>query len=124
MNLHLENVNLQSTSGPNHFAGKLIKYMQNSGVTFDYSRDADVRLAFIETHTVSPSEAPLFQRLDGIYFNTEQPYHLQNANIQRTYNKANGVIFQSHFNKALTAAYFGEHSNGVVIHNGADVEYI
>ena len=28
MNIHLENVNLQSTSGPNHFANKLIKYLK------------------------------------------------------------------------------------------------
>lgn len=124
MNLHLENVNLQSTSGPNHFASKLIKYMQKSDVTFDYNRRADARLAFIETQANSPSETPLFQRLDGIYFNTEQPYQLQNTNIQRTYDSAAGVIFQSHFNKNLTTAYFGEHHNGTVIHNGADVKYI
>ena len=28
MNIHLENVNINSTSGPNHFAGKLIKYLK------------------------------------------------------------------------------------------------
>ena len=120
MNVHLENVNLQSTSGPNHFASKLIKYMD---ATFDINKDPDVRLCFIETNQAK-GDVPLVQRLDGIYFNLEQPYRLQNHNIQKTFNNANGVIFQSNFNKELTTKYFGTHENSVVIHNGADIEYI
>jgi len=121
MNIHLENVNLQSTSGPNHFASKLIKYLDAS---FDYDKDPDVRLCFIETHQAKFSNIPLIQRLDGIYFNLEQPYKLQNANIEKTYNNADGVIFQSNFNKELTIKYFGEHKNGTIINNGADIGYI
>jgi glycosyltransferase involved in cell wall biosynthesis len=121
MNIHLENVNLQSTSGPNHFASKLMKYMHAS---FDYNKESDARLCFIETHKPKVENVPLIQRLDGIYFNLEQPYRLQNANIEKTYKEADGVIFQSDFNKKLTTEYFGEHKNGIVIHNGADVEYI
>ena len=121
MNIHLENVNLQSTSGPNHFASKLIKYM---GASFDSNKTPDARLCFIETYNPKIENVPLIQRLDGIYFNLEQPYKLQNANIKKTYKEADGVIFQSDFNKELTTKYFGEHQNGVVIHNGADVEYV
>ena len=123
MNLHLENVNLQSTSGPNHFAAKLIKYMPSTGATCDPRTPPTVRLCFIESHDHSKT-IPLFQRLDGIYFNLAQPYKVQNANIQRTYEAANGVIFQSAFNKELTTKYFGDHPNDTVIHNGADTEYI
>ena len=124
MNLHLENVNLQSTSGPNHFASKLIKYMGRLDVSFDYERPPDVRLCFIETPRVEFDKVPLFQRLDGIYFNSEQNFKALNANIKRTYENADGVIFQSEFNKRLTTKYFGEHPNSVVIHNGADTEFI
>tara|TARA_Y100000310_G_C20650292_1_gene799037 strand:+ start:172 stop:1074 length:903 start_codon:yes stop_codon:yes gene_type:complete len=121
MNIHLENVNLQSTSGPNHFASKLIKYID---ATFDPTIAPDARLCFIESHRSTFDDVPLFQRLDGIYFNTAQDYKLQNTNIKRTYDNADGVIFQSNFNKQLITKYFGEHKNHTVIHNGADVEYI
>ena len=99
MNIHLENVNLQSTSGPNHFASKLVKYLD---ATFDHDKNPDVRLCFIETHQTKFNNVPLVQRLDGIYFNLEQPYRLQNHNIQ----------------------HFGKHENSVVIQNGADINYI
>jgi glycosyltransferase involved in cell wall biosynthesis len=119
MNIHLENVNLNSTSGPNHFAVKLIKYIN---ATFNPKEIPDVRLCFIETH--NESDIPLVQRLDGIYFNTSQNYKLQNSNILRTYNRASGVIYQSNFNKELTIKYFGPHKNSTVIHNGADIDFI
>ena len=124
MNIHLENINLQSTSGPNHFASKLIKYIPRAGASIDPLKPPDVRLCFIETHRQKFDDIPLFQRLDGIYFNLAQSYKIQNSNIQRTYNNATGVIFQSNFNKALTTKYFDKHRNSTVIHNGADTEYI
>ena len=121
MNIHLENVDLNSSSGPNHFASKLIKYLD---VTFDLQKAPDVRLCFIESYSDNHNEVPLIQRLDGIYFNAAQDYKLQNSNIQKTYNTAAGVIFQSNFNEALTRKYFDSHENSTVIHNGADVDYI
>jgi len=121
MNIHLENVDLQSTSGPNHFASKLIKYLD---ATFDSDQKPEIRLCFIEAHEQYSDGIPLVQRLDGIYFNKAQNYKLQNTNIRRTYNNANGVIFQTNFNKKLITKYFGNHKNSVVIHNGADTEYI
>jgi len=124
MNVHFENVNLSSTSGPNHFAGKILKYLQNLDITFQHDRSPDARLCFIESHRGNFDEIPLVQRLDGIYFNSSQDYLLQNTNIQRTYNNANGVVFQSDFNRKLITRYFGEHKNYRIIHNGADVEYI
>ena len=120
MNIHLENIDLQSTSGPNHFASKLTKYLDAS---FDPKQKPDIRLCFIETYN-KHSDIPLIQRLDGIYFNKTQNYKLQNANIRETYGKANGVVFQTNFNKKLITKYFGHHKKSVIIHNGADVEYI
>ena len=44
--------------------------------------------------------------------------------ILETYKKADGVIFQSEFNKLLITKYFGEHPRSIVIPNGSDMEYI
>ena len=120
MNIHLENVDLRSTSGPNHFASKLMKYLD---ATFDINKNPDARLCFIETQLID-TKIPLYQRLDGIYFNTDFDYNKQNEKIKKTYDIANGVIFQSYFNKQLISKYFGSHDNCIVIHNGADLEAI
>ena len=123
MNIYLENVDSNSSSGPNSFGRKLIKYMSEIGHTFDKNIESDIALAFIqsskETHNI-----PLVQRLDGIYFNTAQNYKVQNYFIEETYKKADGVIFQSNFNRDLTFEFFGPHDNYTIIHNGADVQEI
>lgn len=123
MNLVLENVNLNSNSGPNSFGQKLFKYMPFCGVTFKNTPEPDAYLCFIESGRATHN-APLFQRLDGIYFNSAFDYAAQNSNIKRTYESAAGVIFQSNFNKELTFKYFGPHNNYAIIHNGADLELI
>ena len=124
MNIHLENVNLYSTSGPNHFANKLVKYLKKLDVSFNSKDSPYARLCFIESNRTQFDEAPLIQRLDGIYFNSAQNYKIQNHNIKRTHDNASGVVYQSHFNKNLITKYFGMHEKSIVIHNGADVDYI
>jgi len=126
MNIYLDNVNLASTSGPNSFARKLVKYGTRSGLTFERDTHPDAYLCFIEARK-SHFDAPMFQRVDGIYFNThfgENAYLFQNSNIKRTYDMATGIIFQSEFNRELTTKYFGDHPNTTVIHNGADTDMI
>ncbi len=122
MKLKLENVNLSSNSGPNSFASKLSSYIGDHGVELN-SGIADAYLCFIESSR-QKYDKPMYQRLDGIYFNTVQDYNSLNSNIRRTYEMATGVIFQSHFNKMLTTKYFGEHTNSIIIHNGADLKTI
>jgi glycosyltransferase involved in cell wall biosynthesis len=124
MNIHLENIDLQNTSGPNHFASKLVRYLNLSSISFNPSQRPDIRLCFIESHEQFTDGVPLIQRLDGIYFNKAQNYKLQNMNIKRTYDNSAGVVFQTNFNKKLITKYFGNHKNSVVIHNGADLNYI
>lgn len=123
MKLTLENVNLNSNSGPNSFGQKLFKYMPSCGVTIENTPEPDAYLCFIESGRTTHN-APLYQRLDGIYFNSSFNYNAQNSNIKRTYEMATGVIFQSNFNKELTFKYFGPHNNYAIIHNGADIELI
>ena len=124
MNIFLENVDLNNTSGPNSFANKLVKYFYRQKHTItNRINDSDVHLCFIESYKSKP-DVPLFQRLDGIYFNSDQDFIDQNSNIEKTYRKASGVIFQTEFNKQLTYKYFGRHDNTIVVHNGADTELI
>ena len=123
MNIYLDNVNLGSTSGPNHFGSKLAKYMTKNGNRFTSPDMAEVQLSFIQANRLQPW-LPMYQRLDGIYFNSAQDYDLMNREIKETYKKAKGVIFQSEFNKNLTFKYFGEHNNYKIIRNGADLELI
>lgn len=122
MNIFLDNVDIGSATGPNHFASKLKKYMQRQGDTFVFDKRFDAQLSFIQSRQTST--APLFQRLDGIYFNSEQNFAQMNTAIKDTYKRSEGVVFQSEFNKRLTFEYFGEHKNSTIIHNGADLEYI
>ena len=122
MNIFLDNVNLTSNSGPNHFGRKLKKYLEKRKCTFTFGMPIDLQLTFIEAQ--NRIEAPLVQRLDGIYFNNKFDFNMQNSNILRTYEQAKGVIFQTKFNKLLTHKYFGPHENSVTITNGADMELI
>jgi len=122
MKIRLENVNLNSSSGPNSFAQKLVKYLQKNEHSL-VQESYDAVLCFIEAHN-NLDNSKLFQRLDGIYFNTDFDYKAQNSNILNTYKRAKGVIFQSEFNKELTFRYFGEHKNYAIIHNGSDLELI
>ena len=124
MDIYFDNVNLSSNNGPNSFAGKLAKYIVANDNSLTSLEDADVSLTFIETYRLWLSKKPFAQRLDGIYFNTRQNYKAQNSNIKKTHDMANGVIYQTEFNKSLITKYFGEHKNSIIINNGADLEMI
>ena len=100
MKIKFENVNFRSNSGPNSFGKKLHKYLHLNGDKVT-DHDYDAILCFIEDGSNHSSDR-LFQRLDGIYFNTDFDFNRQNQNILATYKKAHGVIFQSEFNKKLT----------------------
>ena len=128
MKIALENVDLNSSSGPNSFGQKLVAHLKDTVSTsgthaqFTNISDADIALCFIESTT--QINIPRVLRLDGIYFNSAMNYDQLNFNIKHTYDRSQGIIFQSEFNKKLITKYFGEHNNSVVIHNGADVETI
>lgn len=122
MKIRFENVDLNNSSGPNSFASKLAIQLKTRGHEI-VKHNYDAALCFIEDVSNLPSQN-LFQRLDGIYFNTDFNFQQQNANILRTYKKATGVIFQSQFNQKLIFNYFGHHPNSVIIPNGADLKLI
>ena len=126
MKILFDNVNLNSNSGPNGFAKKLTFSLEKNYGVFPTigptnEKDFNVQLSFI---TATCKAAPIVQRLDGIYFNSEQNYRSLNTPIYETYKLADSVVFQSNFNKKLTESYFGTHDDAYVISNGTSEETI
>jgi len=123
MNIFLENTDLSSTSGPNYFAQKLLKYLELRGTTSTHQFPYDLKLTFIQSNGSRP-DLPMVQRLDGIYFNANFDCERMNHNIKRTYEAASAVIFQTLFNKRLIFKWFGPHDHWRIINNGADMLYL
>lgn len=120
MKIYLDNIDTQSTSGPNSFAKKLAHELMNQGHELSTLKP-HVQLSFIMS---GQRLAPTALRLDGIYFNTAQDWQRLNEPIKQAHDAADLVIYQSQFNKELITRYFGEHKNSVVIHNGANLDLI
>jgi len=122
--VHLDNVNMGSNSGPNSFAKRFAKGLIESGheVELYDGRNSDVSLVFIE-----PSGRPLakkiVQRLDGIWFSPSE-FHTKNTSIKSLYQKADGVIWQSEFDKNMATKWWGVPKKGNIILNGINVEPI
>ena len=124
MKILFDNVSLESTSGPNGFARKLQSQLEKENEISLVASETfipDIQLSFIASHY---QFAPIVQRLDGIYFNTDQDWRTLNSPIKHTYEVAESVIFQSEFNKKLTTKFFGEHKNSHIIRNGTDLNLI
>lgn len=116
MKILLDNVDINSSSGPNSFGRRLMLQMQKEGHDVGSSIDyPDVQLSFIMT---SQKKTKLALRLDGIYFNSRQDWQRMNEPIKRSFDIADLVIYQSNFNKNLTEKYFGIAKNSIVINNG------
>ena len=124
MKIHLDNVNMGSTSGPNSFAKRFAMELIESGheVELYDGRNADVSIVFIE-----PSGRPLankaIQRLDGIWFSPSE-FETKNSAIKWTYENSDGVIWQSEFDKGMTTKWWGQPKSGVVIRNGINTPEI
>ena len=124
MKVFTHNFNPNSNSGPNKFSRTLFNELtKNKDVSIVSDQlEADVEFCLIQQqrHKVKP----MVLRLDGIYFNSDQPHDKQNAPIKFSYDNADAVIFQSDFNKNLTEHWVGKHQNSFVIHNAADMKQI
>jgi len=121
LKIYFDNIDFNSHSGPNSFGTKLAAELEKNGHRINKDKDPDIQLSFIQA---AQKLAPVIQRLDGIYFNSEQDWELLNKPIKQTYDLASGTIFQSEFNKTLTEKYFGKKEKSIVIHNGTNLEYI
>lgn len=124
MKIHLDNVNMGSTSGPNSFAKRLAAGLIELGHEIELynGKNSDVSIVFIE-----PSGQPLankiIQRLDGIWFSPSE-FETKNSSIKWMYENANGVIWQSEFDKGMTTKWWGNPKSGIVIRNGINTPEI
>lgn len=122
MNIFVDRVDFNSTAGPHWFGRKLADAFLKKGHEVS-PNNPDVQLSFVQASVRFPG-VPLFQRLDGIWYNSETDYKAMNEPIQETYKIADGVIFQSRFDHDFISHHFGHHDNWSIIHNGADLNYI
>ncbi len=119
----LSNVNLNSTSGPNTFGGRLANQLLKDGheiIPEEMSHNSDAFLVFIEPRTEPPQNTRMVQRLDGIWFKPDQ-FESHNKLIKWVYDRADHIIWQSEFDKKMTTTHWGERP-GSVIRNGIDVK--
>lgn len=123
MIIHFDNVNFTSNSGPNSFAQRLKKSLQEKGhkVLDKDGLHCDVSLIFIE-----PSGRPLakkiVQRLDGIWFSPNE-FETKNTKIKSLYQRSHHVIWQSEFDKTMSEKWWGKKA-GSVIKNGISAEHV
>ena len=107
MNIIFDNVNFNSTAGPYWFANKLKAEFEKRGHVINKLGDMipDVQLSFVSA-TQRHAEIPLFQRLDGIWYDTKTDYEKMNEPIKKTYDVADGVVFQSKFDRDFISHNF------------------
>lgn len=122
MKILLDNVDINSSSGPNSFGRRLAIQAKKIGhVMASEVEDPDVQLSFI---MATQKRTKVALRLDGIYFNSRQDWQRMNEPIKRSFDVADLVIYQSNFNKGLTEKYFGVAKRSIVINNGTCLESI
>jgi glycosyltransferase involved in cell wall biosynthesis len=124
MKIHFDNVNFSSSSGPNSFALRLAHQFGLFGHVIADPHDCDINLIFIESinSNIDP-KAKIIQRLDGIWSKPEQ-FEVQNRIIKSIYDEADGVIFQSEFDKKFIETHWNPKSKNDVIHNGIALDPI
>lgn len=123
MNVLFDHVDWKSTAGPYWFAQKLAASLNEKGHTVNADGSPDIQLTFVEAARMIEG-VPLVQRLDGIWYNTKTEYKKMNEPIKQTYDIADGVVFQSKFDRDFIIHHFGDHKNYTIIHNGADQKMI
>lgn len=122
MRIHFDGVTFGSHSGPNTFANRLATRLTELGheVNDHDGPGSDVSLVFIEP-TGQPLANRVVQRLDGLWFKPDE-FYTKNVGIERLYNRAHAVVFQSDFDKRFTETHWVPHVRSSVIHNGLKVE--
>lgn len=120
MNIHFDNCEFQSHSGPNTFATRLAKaFLLKGHMIVDSGNEADISIVFIEP-SGKPLAKKIVQRLDGIWFKPSEFEH-KNISIKKCYNEAHAVIFQSYFDQKMVNHHWGVRNNTNVIYNGIEL---
>ena len=122
--ISINNINLQSTSGPDQFGIKLGLGLEKLGLEIkinEISNENDINLVLIETDNIPAGlTKPLVLRLDGIWDANQQEFLEKNILIRKTYERADGIVFQSEFDKKMIEKHFGiRNVPKKVIYNGS-----
>lgn len=121
MNIFLDNVDLNSQSGPNTFGRRLALQLQKMGHRIvSYDQPHDVHLAFI-AFAHPPKIKNTILRMDGIEFKPEG-FQEKNAPLKFSYKNALKVVCQSKFDKQMITKWFGDRRNISVIGNGIELK--
>lgn len=123
MKIYFDNVNFDSSSGPNSFGARLANQFDKMGheIVKENHLPYDVFLSFIQQTERSKPYSKKVLRLDGIWFKPEN-FEANNLAIKHAYFSFDHVIFQSEFDKKMVEAHFGKRSDCSVIHNGIEIE--
>jgi glycosyltransferase involved in cell wall biosynthesis len=121
MKILFTGVDFTSRSGPNTFAGRLADRLVRKGHVLADPDDYDVALIFIApSHQIDLRRARVL-RLDGIWSKASE-FFWRNREILSTYRVADGVIFQSDFNRQQVTKWWGSPKSHTVIRNGIDLK--
>jgi len=120
MNVHIANVDINSRTGPNTFAKRLIQGLEARGHnSVGFHEDYDAYLAFINAVSLPRRDALIVQRLDGVWMKPED-FLPRNEVIKKTYEMSDFIIWQSQFDKDMSQFHWGP-KLGEVINNGIDI---
>ena len=121
MRIHLDNVNRNSTSGPNSFGSRLAKQLEKMGHEIVSAHEShDIFLSFIQQTAYACPWAKKILRLDGIWFKPEN-FEVNNRAIKDSYFSYDYIVFQSKFDKNMVEKHFGKRADSAVIHNGIEL---
>ena len=111
---------IDGTGGKSAFIHRLKQSIPQFGVEITrksgYDHDISLHVSRIKIKTDSKKVI----RIDGVYHNNKQDIANKNRSMATSVQKADGVVYQSEFSRAMGHRYLGEHSCEAVIHNGAD----
>ena len=111
----------------NLFTAKLIDRFAKMGLKWTYDAKAKWDVGLVMISADDPGifkRGPVVQRLDGIYFNTDEKGRMSNMKIRSCYERSAGVIFQSNLAKAIVSKNFGPpRRKSIVINNGTFIEH-
>lgn len=116
--------NISGVNGPSIFGMRLRKALVELGWSWNRFLPS---ISFIVSAGIFRPFAKNILRLDGLYFdlaNTLGDSDNKNKPLVKAYNKADGIIFQSHFDKELYRQFVGPTDcKDTVISNGAPAAF-
>ncbi len=119
-----DEITIGCMGGKGLFCYKLGRQLRKMGVdvTGDDSKNVDIALNVIR---LSHKRAKInVLRLNGVYHNTAQNYEKKNANIKKSLQECDAVVYQSLHALRLCDAFIGEANASVprvIIYNGSEI---